>query len=240
MTELSSMCQALQNARVVDLSQTLEEHMPNYPTHSKFYHNLWGSYWHGERSLTYQVTMNEHNGTHVDAPAHFIGDAKPDSHVTIDRVPPARLAGRGVRLDCRKFQQGEDVPQSFLSDWEKAHGPLDAGDIVLFNFGWSAHWKLRPNHTPYITDWPGISMEAAEYLLSRKVAAIGVDTLSPDNPAALRRGPIHPVLLEKQILIIENLCNLDQLPDFFLFLALPLKIREGSGSPIRPVAFLLQ
>ena len=71
-------------------------------------------------------------------------------------------------------------------------------------------------------------------------AALGVDTLSPDPPEALRTRPIHPVVLEKQVLIIENLCNLDQLPDFFLFLALPLKIREGSGSPIRAVALVEQ
>jgi kynurenine formamidase len=81
-------------------------------------------------------------------------------------------------------------------------------------------------------------MDAAQYLISKQVAVIGVDTLSPDPPEALRTRPIHPAVLEKQVLIIENLCNLDQLPDFFLFLALPLKIREGSGSPIRAVALV--
>ena len=81
-------------------------------------------------------------------------------------------------------------------------------------------------------------MDAAEYLLSKQIAGIGVDTLSPDPPEALRTQPIHPVVLEKQVLIIENLCNLDQLPDFFLFLALPLKIRGGSGSPLRAVALV--
>jgi kynurenine formamidase len=65
-----------------------------------------------------------------------------------------------------------------------------------------------------------------------------VDTLSPDTPEALRTTPIHPVVLETQTLIIENLCNLDQLPDFFIFIALPLKIREGSGSPIRAVGLV--
>ncbi len=63
--------------------------------------------------------------------------------------------------------------------------------------------------------------------------------MSPASPpAALQTKPIHPVVLEKQVLIIENLSNLDQLPDFFLFLALPLKIRAGSGSPIRAVALV--
>ena len=65
---LVALLNALQNSRVIDLSQTLEEHMPHYPTHSKFFHNLWGCYWHGDRALTHQLVMNEHSGTHVDAP----------------------------------------------------------------------------------------------------------------------------------------------------------------------------
>ena len=228
---------ALRGGRLVDLSQTLEEHMPNYPTHSKFFHNLWGSYWHGGRSLTYQLVMNEHNGTHVDAPAHFISDAQPEAHVTIERVPPARLVGRGARLDCRNMSAGATVSREFVAAWERAHSSLREGDIVLFNFGWSRYWGLRPNEKLYLENWPGVSMDAAQYLIEKSVAALGVDSLSPDSPEALKTNPIHPVLLEKQVLIVENLCHLEELPDFFLFVALPLKIQGGSGSPIRAVAF---
>ena len=236
MPDLKALIGTLNKARVVDLSQTLEEHIPNYPTHSKYFHNLWGSYWHGGRSLTYQLVMNEHNGTHVDAPAHFISDAKPQAHVTIEQVPANRLIGRGVHLDCRSLKEADYVSAKFITNWEAAHGPIEAGDIVVFDFGWAKHWGLRPGDKRYVEDWPGVSMEAAEYLVSKSVSAMGVDTLSPDPPAALRKNPIHPFVLEKQMLIIENLCNLDQLPDHFLFLALPLKIRQGSGSPIRAVA----
>ncbi len=236
--DLPQLCQALRQAKLIDLSQPLEEHMPNFPTHSKFYHNLWGSYWHGDRALHYQLVMSEHNGTHVDAPAHFISDAKPQAHVTIDRVPLERLIGRGAKLDCRKFGAGDSVPKDFIANWERNHGALAAGDVVLFDFGWSAHWGLRPNNQRYLADWPGVSLEAAEYLVSKPIAALGVDTLSPDPPATLQKNLIHPVVLEKQVLIVENLCNLEQLPDFFLFMALPLKIRAGSGSPIRAVALV--
>lgn len=238
MNDISTLCEALRKARAIDLTQMLEEHIPNYPTHSKFFHDLWGSYWHGGRSLTYQLVMNEHNGTHVDAPAHFISDVKPEAHVTIEQVPVTRLVGRGVRLDCRALKEGDYVTRDFITKWEAEHGELQAGDIVLFNFGWATYWGLRPQGKRYLEDWPGVSMEAAEYLLSKPVAAIGVDSLSPDPPAALAKNPIHPVVLEKQVLIIENLCNLEQLPDFFLFLALPLKIRAGSGSPVRAVALV--
>ena len=234
--DVSSLLDSLRDARIVDLSQTLEEHMPHFPTHSMFFHNLWGSYWHGGRSLSYQLVMHEHNGTHVDAPAHFISDSKPGAHVTIDQIPLARLIGRGVRIDCRSSKENDYVSRKQIADWESAHGAIGQGDVVLLEFGWSARWGLRPRDQPYVENWPGVSMEAAEYLISKKVAALGVDTLSPDPPEALRTNPIHPVVLEKHVLIIENLTNLRELPDFFLFLALPLKIRAGSGSPVRAAA----
>ncbi len=210
--------------------------MPNFPTHAKFFHNLWESYGLGGRSLSYQLVVHEHNGTHVDAPAHFLKNAKPDAHVTIDRVPLEQLLGRGVRIDCRSIRAGNYVTRRHVEDWERGHIMLEAGDIVVFDFGWAENWALRPNAQNYFEDWPGVGMDAAEYLVSKKVAAIGVDTLSPDPPEALRTSPVHPVILEKQVLIVENLCNLQQVPDTFLFLALPLKIRDGSGSPLRAIA----
>ncbi len=236
--ELSNLISSLRQARVVDLSQTLEEHMPNFPTHSKFFHNLWGSYQFGGRSLSYQLQVHEHNGTHVDAPVHFVSDGKMDGRKTVEQIEPVRLIGRGIRLDCRGSKEGDYVSLKFIQDWEAQHGPIEAGDIVLFNFGWSEHWGLPPNNKRYLADWPGVSVEVAEYLVSKSVAAVGVDSLSPDPPAALEDHPIHPLLLEKEVLIIENLTRLDELPDFFLFIALPLKIREGSGSPIRAVALV--
>lgn len=238
MSDILTLLPKLRGRQVIDLSQTLEEHMPHFPTHSMFFHNLWSAPERGGRSLHYLLVMHEHNGTHVDAPAHFLKDAPPDAHVTIEHVPLSKLMGRGVRMDCHGTQAGQYVSKEQIREWEDQHGPLQAGDIVLFDFGWAAKWALRPHNQPYVENWPGVGMDAAEYLLSKQIAALGVDTLSPDPPEALRTRPIHPVVLEKQMLIVENLCNLDQLPDFFIFLALPLKIREGSGSPIRAVALV--
>ncbi len=238
MSDALALLPQLRDLRMIDLSQTLEEHMPHFPTHAMFFHNLWSAPERGGRSLHYLLVMHEHNGTHVDAPVHFLNDAPPEAHVTIERVPLGKLMGRGVHIDCRGTQAGQYVSKGYIREWEDHHGSLKSGDIVLFDFGWSAKWALRPNHQAYIENWPGIGMDAAEYLLSKQAAALGVDTLSPDPPEALRTRPIHTVVLEKQMLIVENLCNLDQLPDFFIFLAFPLKIREGSGSPIRAVALV--
>jgi kynurenine formamidase len=236
--ELSELISSLRQARVIDLSQTLEEHMPNFPTHSKFFHNLWSSYQLGGRSLSYQLQVHEHNGTHVDAPVHFVSDRNPQAHKTIEQIEPGHLIGRGVRLDCRGLKGGDYVSAAFIKDWESQHGGIEAGDIVLFNFGWSEHWGLPPDNRRYLDDWPGVGLDAAKYLVGKSVAAIGVDSLSPDPPAALDDHPAHPLLLEKEVLIIENLTRLDELPDFFLFVALPLKIRQGSGSPVRAIALV--
>lgn len=237
MMDAAAAARLLKQAKIIDLSQTLEEHMPHFPSHTKFFHNLWSSYAYGERSLSYALGMHEHHGTHVDAPAHFIGPEKPEAHVTVDQVQPDALIGRGARLDCRQFREGQSVPAAFIENWEASRGAIEKGDIVLFNFGWDSRWALRPHYGPYVNDWPAVGMDAARLLIEKGVAAIGVDTLSPDSHSALAGSPVHPVLLEKQVLIVENLCRLDQLPDFFLFAALPLKIRDGSGSPIRAVAF---
>ena len=236
--ELSTLVSTLRQGRVVDLSQTLEEQMPNFPTHSKFFHNLWGAYQFGGRSLSYQLQVHEHNGTHVDAPVHFVSDGKMEGRKTVDQLGPGHLIGRGVRLDCMGLKEGDYVAADFIKGWESHHGGIETGDIVLFNFGWSRHWGLPPDNRRYLADWPGVAMNAAEYLVSKSVAAIGVDSLSPDPPAALDAAPVHPVLLENEVLIIENLTRLAELPDFFLFVALPLKIKQGSGSPVRAIALI--
>jgi kynurenine formamidase len=238
MSDVAALAASLRSAEVVDLSQTLEEQIPAFLNHAKYFHNLWGAPWLGTRSLNYQLVMSEHSGTHVDAPAHFFNESKPQTHVTIEHVAPGRLLGRGARLDCRDMKAGDYVSREFIRGWEEKHGALAPDDIVIFNFGWSARWKLRPQDVEYAQDWPGVSHEAATYLVEKSVAALGVDTLSPDPPAALASNPIHPFVLEKHVLIIENLTNLERLPDFFLFVAVPLKIKEGSGSPIRALALV--
>src|SRR5271157_6591741 len=112
MSDVSALLEKLRGLRVVDLSQALEEHMPCFPTHAMFFHNLWHTYAHGGRSLSYQVVMHEHNGTHVDAPAHFLHNARPEAYVTIDQVPITQLLGRGVRVGCHNTQAGEYVSKS--------------------------------------------------------------------------------------------------------------------------------
>jgi kynurenine formamidase len=234
---LEEFCASLMRAEIIDLSQTLEERMPGSPNHAKFFQQVWGSYDLGDRSLNMQLSMSDHSGTHVDAPAHFIGSSRPEAHVTIDQIPASRFLGRGCKINCQSFREGDYVSRNVLTDWERQHGELRGGDIVLFDFGWASRWGLRPDSARYLKDFPGVGMDAAEYLVQKRVNGFGVDTLSPDPPEAHRqKRAIHPFVLEHHLLIFENLTNLADLPNFFVFLGFPLKIRGGSGSPLRAVA----
>lgn len=220
----------------IDLSQTLEEGMPSFPTHSRYYHELWESYWHGDVAVAYQVIMNEHSGTHVDAPAHFIRDGHP-AHVWIDEMPVTALLGRAATIDVTDVAPRALFGPEVLDRFEAEHGPIHPGDIVLFRTGWSEKWKVRPDSGPYVRDWPGLNRTLAEELRARRVAAVGSDSMSPDRDGT-EDYPVHYVLLPERAMILENLTNLDRLPAFSLFVALPLKIKGGSGSPVRAVAFV--
>ncbi|MDP9378825.1 MAG: cyclase family protein [Chloroflexota bacterium] len=239
-TDRGSVVEALVAAQsscsVVDLSHTLEERMPVWPALSKYYHSLWYSIHLGDAATSYLLTLSEHTGTHVDAPGHFMPPGHPQ-HRWVDEVPPETWMGRAAIIDCRDAAPQSAVSPQTVLQWEAEHGAVRAGDIVVFNFGWHEKWATRPHDMDFMTNWPGLGVPCAELLVERGVKAVGVDTLSPDvygTPG----DPIHRTLLGKGVVIIENLANLNVLPAVCYLIALPLKIKEGTGSPIRAVALV--
>jgi kynurenine formamidase len=226
----------LRVCRVVDLSQAMEVGMPSFPSQSRYFHELWNSYWHGETSVSYQIIMNEHSGTHVDAPGHSMGDGHP--HQTwIDAMPPDCLIGRCATIDVSGLPSDARFDVDALDAFEAAHGQLQQGDIVLFHTGWSAKWALRPNFQPYLRGWPSPTPALCRRLVERAVKAVGCDNMALDAGGSAD-FPAHVILLGAGIPILENLTNLDALPPLCTFIALPLKIAGGSGSPVRPIALM--
>jgi kynurenine formamidase len=114
---------------------------------------------------------------------------------------------------------------------------LCPGEIALFNFGWGRRWTAPPANPGLLQDWPGLTVGCAEILLDRGVVAVGSDTISPDIYGA-PGDPVHHILLRRGVLIYEGLAKLDELPPRFFFMGLPLPIRNGSGSPVRAIAFV--
>ncbi len=121
--------------------------------------------------------------------------------------------------------------------WEATNGPIQEGDVVLIRFGWDKHWAPRPREAQFLADWPGLARDAAEVLVEKRIKLVGTDAIALDvfdTPDHIT----HRVLLNHEVLIVENLKNLDRLPPFSYFMGFPLKIRDGSGSPMRAIAVI--
>lgn len=225
---------AFEQFDVRDLSHTLEEGIPTFPTHSKYYHLPWPQ--RGDPATMYQVLMHEHNGTHVDAPAHYIAAGiDPEQHYA-HQIRPDALIGPAAVIDL-----SEDPPdlvgRGLIDGWQQQHGPIRTGEIVIFNFGWHRKWASNEAECAFLDPWPGLDRGASERLVELGVAAVGTDCLGLDRFDS-ENIPAHDNLLKNYVLIMENLASLDGLPDRCFLIAAPLKIFEGSGSPIRALALV--
>ena len=226
----------LAGCRVVDLTHRLEEGMPTYPTHTRFFKNRWESM--GDIANMSQLVLGEHTGTHVDSPSHF-PISGPHRGEAISDLAPDALFGRCVSITLEPEPgPNELVSATSLSEWEDRNVTIEDGDIVLINFGWArTRWGLGEAGFAHLESWPGLSRDGAEHLRDRGVRAVGTDCVSLDSGDGGRGElPAHFVLLTEGILILENVANIEELPPLSYFLALPLKIADGTGSPLRAMA----
>jgi kynurenine formamidase len=226
--------------RIIDLSQEIYQGMPVYPGHLKTV--VWTHMSHEEcqRALgtgfsyeTRGIMFCDHGPTHIDAVSHL--SRKPDAP-PVDKIPLEYCITSAICLDVsdipQKKQFGRAKIEQELNRWKLR---INKGDTVLFHTGHFARCYGKPE---YMTDYPGLDREATEFIIDQGCVNFGVDSASPDMWYD-KTYPCHTVCGERQITHIENLCNLDKLVGKrFTFIALPLKIRGGTGSPLRPVAIL--
>jgi len=184
--------------------------------------------------------MLEHYGTHMDAPAHF-----PPGKFFLDQIPAAHFFGPGVVIDVR-----DDVAKDAdyrltavrVEKWEALHGRVPPGAIVVLRTGWSSRWpdqaRYRNMDASGVMHFPGYSVAATKLLMSRGVVALGIDTLSIDYGAS-KDFEVHRTDLPAGLYNLENLANVDQLPEAGAFLiAAPIKLEGGSGGAVRVFAIL--
>jgi len=189
---------------------------------------------------------SEHGGTHIDAPVHFAR-----GHWSVDQIPLEKLTGDAVVVDvtakCASQPDYRVATEDFTA-WEQANGQIPADAIVLIRTGYSKYW---PDAAKYLgtaergeaavakLHFPGLHADAAKWLAeSRKVKALGLDTASIDYGQS-KVYESHQYLYARDIPAFENLTNLDRVPARGAFVvALPMKIKGGSGAPLRAVAFL--
>ena len=179
------------------------------------------------------IMFCDHGPTHIDAVSHLSRDPKAES---IEQLALEKCITSAICLDV------SDIPQKTQFGCAKIEAELakhkleiQAGDTILF---YTAQYDRYYGKPEYMTDYPGLDREGTEYIIDRGCVNFGVDSASPDMWYD-KTYPCHTVCAERGITHIENLCNLDKVVGKrFTFIALPLKIRAGTGSPLRPVAIL--
>lgn len=223
--------QFLENSVAIDMTRMLETGMPNWPTQPPFSAVTNESLEWGDGSYHRTITMSEHTGTHIDAGCHFVPGTK-----SIDEVPVTQIMGRAVNIDATDTPPRGDFSLEKLKEFEHKYGEIKAGDIVFFYFGWEEKYALKPGNKEYNKDWPGISTEVGTYLLKKRVKAVGCDCLALDADGSTY--PNHNILLGNDINILENVDKLSELPHFFTVIGLPFRLKGGSGSTLRLIAFV--
>lgn len=252
------------DVRIFDLSVELRTGMPRHPYHPPFglamakVHGQ-GSYPDGITSAMAQFVTGDNVGSHVDALGHIavdghvhggrpVGEQSATDGISVGAVtelPP--LIGRGHLLDAevlfgRELTPADGIGPEQLEQWFADRAQPGRGDVVLVRTGWMKKWPDYDEYLGLTTGLPGVTVEGARWLSSRGILATGSDTMNyehkPDVKVVALRVHVHN-LVESGIPIMESL-DLEALAAAraydFLFVALPLRLRGGTGSPLRPVA----
>jgi kynurenine formamidase len=233
---------------IVDLSHTYDASTIFWPTAEPFKLDKVadgvtpGGYYYAANNFR----TAEHGGTHLDAPVHFASGKH-----AVDGIPLDQLVGFAAVVDvAAKCEANADylVTQADLEAWERTHGQIPTGAILLIRTDFSKRW---PDAARYLgtaergaqavpkLHFPGIHPDAAKWIVAnRSIKALGIDTASIDYGQSTDYQT-HRALYERDIPGLENLTNLDRLPPTGAqIVALPMKIGGGSGAPLRAIAIV--
>jgi kynurenine formamidase len=227
--------------RLIDLSRDIHHKMARLPNHPMIIIAPFST--HDEKrvvdgyefsSAVTSLNMGDHSGTHVDAPVHF--DAKPGAQ-TIDEMPLEDFFTEAVCLDLSHKPLKTDISTEDLQQAEATAGvEIKANDTVLLHMDF---YRRTYGTEAYITDFPGLTKASATWLGHKGIKMFGVEAASPGRPGR-SNFEVHHVCRDMGFTHMEGLVNLEQLVGRgrFRFIGFPLKIKGGTGSPIRAVAWL--
>jgi len=172
-----------------------------------------------------KIALYSHTGTHIDAPAHIIPGAK-----TLDQLNIDHYLGQACMLDLKSLNK----PTIDIADLKPNEDLMGKNAYVVLHTGWNQFWHKGG----YFEEYPVLSTEAATWISGFRLKGLGIDMISIDGEGT-SDFPVHRILLEQNILIIENLTNLQGLPGMgFSFSCLPLKFENADGSPVRAIAII--
>ena len=239
---------ALKNGKFIDLTWSFDEQSVYWPTNIPFRHetvfdgiNAKGYYY-----SSFKFSAEEHGGTHFDSPMHFAEGGN-----SIEKVPVEQLTGEGVVVDVTAKVAASRDYQVITADfeaWEKVNGRIPDGAIVLINTGFAKYYPDKQTYTGTVLPgkegvenlhFPGLHPDAAKWLATeRKIKGVGLDTPSIDFGQS-KDFMTHRTLFANNLTAYENVAHLDQLPPRGIWIfAFPMKIKGGSGAPLRIVALL--
>lgn len=232
----------------IDLTYDYSQETLYWPTSSTFQMDtvFVGEAEGGYYYEAFSISTAEHGGTHLDAPIHFYEGGQ-----TVDEIEIDQLTGYAFVIDVSEpvaENRNYQIQPSDITSWEEEHGQIPDGSIILFKTGMGAYW---PDAEAYLgtanrgeealaeLSFPGIHPDAAQWIVdNRNVKAVGLDTASLDYGQS-ELYETHQILFEQNIVGFENVANLDQLPTTGAYvIALPMKIKDGSGGPLRIVAHI--
>ena len=226
--------------RVLDLSYAISDQLVPWPGDERYFEAKINATVEKNGYFTRSFWMLEHYGTHLDAPVHF-----PPGTTTVDKISTKNLFGPAVVVDIQADAAKDAdfrLPADRLTAWERKHGPIPRGAVVLLRTGWASRWpdakKYRNQDAQGKMHFPGFSPEAAKVLIERGVSGLGCDTLSTDYGAS-EDFAVHRAVLGAGLYQLENLSDLSAVPEDGAFLIVaPIKLEGGSGGPVRVFALL--
>ena len=236
---------AIDESKLVDLTHAFDDKAIYWPTAKSFTweKESWGRNAQGDWYTAGRYSASEHGGTHLDAPIHFAKGKQ-----TVDQIPIDKLVGPAIVIDVSAAvttDRDYRLSPGDIAAWEAKHGRIPANSIVLVHTGWGKFWGDKKAYlgTDKAGDtsnlhFPGISKEAAALLAERKVDAVGLDTPSLDHGPS-RDFAAHRAFAAANVYGLENVANLDRLPPIgATLIALPMKIKGGTGGPTRIIAII--
>lgn len=218
--------------KLIDLTHTLQPSIPTWTGTCGFHQSIAHDYKAGESETQFRVmTINMHNGigTHMDAPSHCIPGGKSIHEFNVEELClPCVVVDVSEKIHARYRVSVEDI-----ISFEKQYNKIPENSCVLIRTGWEQYWNSPEQyHNNHV--FPTVSIEAAELLLERKVAALGIDTLSPDCPEY--GFLVHQAFLSQGKILLENVANISNMPRVGGFvLVLPMRIKDGTEAPLRLV-----
>jgi len=250
-----------QKYTVVDLSLTIREDLPGtWPGHHEFSHTTWKYFIsEDEPYATNYFCIDEHCGTHCDAPTHFI--PPPESGIALagvsgtlwgDQLPLSQMMGDMVVIDARPLQRENMdgispwITEEFIQEWEQSHGEIISGQIVVFQTGFDAYYVPGKEGEKYVQSpvadknspgWASPSVGAVSYLYEKGIQCMGIDAASM---GAVHEGiPLHQWGLGRNVLYIEGLAHLEKVPSRgAVFVFLPIKLAHSTGCIGRAIALV--